>query len=203
MFFVISTARGQNMWTKEKIDNLLGSQKDFLNSYCNLRTKDVPNTESCRKVIKRIIELMPNTDQQSPLWTGGPNPVVIFGRRTGMQHHQTRKCLGLCVIGNEVFLFSRNIWDDKLYENFWINLPRKLWANHWREKKPNFTSIVLIDSQGKIADELYDDESPLVKALKAFNYCIQLEYNYMYKDEAQQPICYPNSSFMHPIQQNI
>ena len=56
------------MWTKEKIDNLLGSQKDFLESYCNLRTKDFPNTESCRKVIKRMIELMPNTDQQSPLW---------------------------------------------------------------------------------------------------------------------------------------
>ena len=49
------------MWTKEKIDNLLGSQKDFLESYCNLRTKDFPNTESCRKVIKRMIELMPNT----------------------------------------------------------------------------------------------------------------------------------------------
>ncbi len=58
---------------------------------------------------------------------------------------------------------------------------------------------MLIDSQGKIADELYDDESPLVKALKAFNYSIQLEYNYMYKDEAQQPICYPNGSFMYPI----
>lgn len=152
------------MWNYEHIEQLLGNTNDFTNNYCNDRTRailnTVPNSKSCRLLIKRMIELMPNTDQQSPEWTEGANPLVTFGR---YNNNQMRSCIGLCFFQQQIFLFSRgNIQID------FFNPDNENWQDDWREndRKPRYITP-LIDAEGNITAEL--ETEALKNALVQFN----------------------------------
>ena len=162
----------------EAVEYLLKDEKVFWENYCSSQTKiplaknDIAegskSFSSFYRIVKRLAELMPNLDHNSPgySWSKKELPLITFGKKNGNSMNQNNTVGAIFIWENKILLGGSPAFVSESSELDW-NL------NHaWRGVKDGravFKTPVDLESDEIPNEHPLHDNHRLVEALKRFS----------------------------------